>query len=111
LKGKIFVKPSRRRSISADGLKNLLLTNKRVPKRLNGQIGTLAQTNGDTFVLTFDVLAANYQGYLPNPTKINLSLQANEIVADQFWNEIDNSLPKKDYDDHQHEGKNDDDHR
>ena len=77
---------------------------------LNGQIDTLAQTNGDTFVPTFDVIAANYPAYLPNPTNIHLSLAGYEIVADQFWNEIDNSLPKRDCDDHHHKGKNDHHH-
>ncbi|WP_066259374.1 GDSL-type esterase/lipase family protein [Neobacillus drentensis] len=77
---------------------------------LNGQISTLSKANGDTYVPTFDVIASNYPAYLPNPTNIHLSLAGYEIVADQFWNEIDNSLPNRDCDDHHHKGKNDHHH-
>jgi lysophospholipase L1-like esterase len=59
----------------------------------NSKIDTLSKANHDTYVPTYNVIASNYPLYLPNPFVIHLSLAGYQVVADQFWREIDPTLP------------------
>jgi lysophospholipase L1-like esterase len=58
---------------------------------LNGVIEARAAANGDTFVATEDIIAKNYETYIPNPANIHLSLEGYQIVAKEFWKAIDKS--------------------
>lgn len=61
-----------------------------VLEALNGEIERRAEMNGDTYVPTETVIASDYMEYLPNPYDIHLSLSGYEVVADEFWEAIEN---------------------
>jgi lysophospholipase L1-like esterase len=58
---------------------------------LNQTIEDRAAANGDTFVPTADIIAKHYETYLPNPSNIHLSLEGYQLVAKEFWKNIDKS--------------------
>ncbi|MFS0862262.1 L,D-transpeptidase family protein [Fredinandcohnia sp. 179-A 10B2 NHS] len=55
---------------------------------LNGQIAYRANANGDYYIATADVIAANYVEYLPNPADIHLSVAGYGVLAEEFWREM-----------------------
>ncbi|MBM7552141.1 GDSL-type esterase/lipase family protein [Thalassobacillus pellis] len=58
---------------------------------LNGLIQLATLINGDTYVPTKDIIAKNYQTYLPNPSNIHLSEEGYQAVAKEFWKKLDKS--------------------
>lgn len=59
--------------------------------QLNSIIQMAADTNGDEFVATEEIIANNYETYLPNPANIHLSEEGYRMVAKEFWKNIDKS--------------------
>ena len=57
----------------------------------NGIIEARTIANGDTFVETDTIIAKDYQTYLPNPVNIHLSKEGYQLVAKEFWKNIDKS--------------------
>ncbi|MDR7238499.1 SGNH/GDSL hydrolase family protein [Neobacillus drentensis] len=57
----------------------------------NGIIEARTIANGDTFVETDTIIAKDYQTYLPNPANIHLSKEGYQLVAKEFWKNIDKS--------------------
>ena len=55
---------------------------------LNTQIKSLAEENDDTFVSTEEIVAANYEKYLPVKEDIHLSKAGYQAVAKEFWKKI-----------------------
>ena len=55
---------------------------------VNTQIEELAKENGDTFVATEKMVAANYEKYLPNHEDIHLSKPGYQAVAKEFWKKM-----------------------
>ncbi|MCL6574037.1 MAG: SGNH/GDSL hydrolase family protein [Bacillus sp. (in: Bacteria)] len=58
---------------------------------LNQTIEARAIANGDTYVGTDTIIAKDYQTYLPNPLNIHLSKEGYQLVAKEFWKNIDKS--------------------
>ncbi|WP_126052062.1 SGNH/GDSL hydrolase family protein [Siminovitchia acidinfaciens] len=58
---------------------------------LNQVIESRAAANGDTFVPTEKIIAKHYEVYLPNPSNIHLSKEGYQLVAKEFWKNIDKS--------------------
>jgi lysophospholipase L1-like esterase len=59
--------------------------------KLNQTIEASASANGDTYVATDKIIAKHYETYLPNPSNIHLSKEGYELVAKEFWKNIDKS--------------------
>lgn len=57
----------------------------------NGMIEARTIANGDTFVETDTIIAEDYQTYLPNPLNIHLSKEGYQLIAKEFWKNIDKS--------------------
>jgi bacillolysin len=57
----------------------------------NGIIEARTKANGDTYVATDEIIAKHYQTYLPNPLNIHLSKEGYQLVAKEFWKNIDKS--------------------
>ena len=55
---------------------------------VNTQIEELAKENGDTFVATEKMVAANYEKYMPNHEDIHLSKPGYQAVANEFWKKM-----------------------
>lgn len=55
---------------------------------VNNQIQASAKENGDTFVATEKVVAANYEKYMPNHEDIHLSKAGYQAIANEFWKKI-----------------------
>lgn len=62
---------------------------------LNQTIESRAAANGDTYVATEKIIAKRYEIYLPNPSNIHLSKEGYQLVAKEFWKNIDKSKNKK----------------
>ncbi|MEW9672573.1 GDSL-type esterase/lipase family protein [Ammoniphilus sp. 3BR4] len=60
---------------------------------LNDILEQAAVQTGGIYVPTFDAIAANYAGYIPNPMNPHPSVQGYEVIAEQFWNAMKSSLP------------------
>lgn len=58
---------------------------------LNKVIESRAAANGDAFVPTEKIIAKHYETYLPNPSNIHLSKEGYQLVAKEFWKNIDKS--------------------
>lgn len=50
-----------------------------------------ANANGNTYVATDKIIAKHNKTYLPNPASIHLSLEGYQLVAKEFWKNIDKS--------------------
>jgi lysophospholipase L1-like esterase len=57
----------------------------------NDIIKARAIANGDTYVATAEIIAKDYQTYLPNPQNVHLSKEGYQLVAKEFWKNIDKS--------------------
>jgi lysophospholipase L1-like esterase len=57
----------------------------------NGIIEARTIANGDTYVPTDTIIAKDYQTYLPNPINVHLSKEGYQLVAKEFWKNIDKS--------------------
>lgn len=64
-----------------------------VMKDLNKGIERIATASGSGFVPTYDVMAANYQVYLPNPLDVHPSQAGYQAIASEFWKHIKPTLP------------------
>lgn len=60
----------------------------------NDAIETAAILNGDTFVPTARIITKDNDTYLPNPANIHLSPEGYQLVAKEFWKNIDKSKSK-----------------
>ena len=58
---------------------------------LNQTIEGRATANGDTYVATDVIIAKDYQTYIPNPLNIHLSEEGYQLIAKEFWKNIDKS--------------------
>jgi lysophospholipase L1-like esterase len=58
---------------------------------LNQTIEARAIANGDTYVGTDTIIAKHYETYIPNPVNIHLSKEGYQLVAKEFWKNIDKS--------------------
>jgi lysophospholipase L1-like esterase len=58
---------------------------------LNQIIEGRANVNGDTYVATDTIIAKHYETYIPNPLNIHLSEEGYQLVAKEFWKNIDKS--------------------
>jgi lysophospholipase L1-like esterase len=58
---------------------------------LNQNIEARANANGDTYVATEEIIAKHFETYIPNPLNIHLSKEGYQLVAKEFWKNIDKS--------------------
>lgn len=58
---------------------------------LNQTIQAAAIANGNEYVAMDEIIAKDYETYLPNPNNIHLSQEGYQIVAQEFWKNIDKS--------------------
>ncbi|WP_270180339.1 cell wall-binding repeat-containing protein [Alkalihalobacillus sp. CinArs1] len=62
---------------------------------LNQMIEAIALKSGSGFVPTYDVIAANYTKYLPNPQNVHPGQAGYEVIAEEFWKHIKVVVPVK----------------
>ncbi len=55
---------------------------------LINEIKAVATKNKDTFIPTKELVAKNYEEYLPNYEDIHLSKVGYQAVAKEFWSKI-----------------------
>lgn len=61
--------------------------------KLNETIEKVAKRTGSYYVPTFDAMKKNYKEYLPNPRDIHPSLEGYQVLADQFWTQMQREFP------------------
>ncbi|TCS95441.1 GDSL-type esterase/lipase family protein [Hazenella coriacea] len=56
-----------------------------IVRSLNSEIKLRTEANGDTYVSTEEIIAKNYQKYMPNPDDNHINIKGHKVIAKELW--------------------------